>query len=160
MNLEQLLNDTTPPMSLKFFPAPDKPTLSTTTQKDLNDKYFGPEGVFEQYLRERANTFWFKDFISQTIALFLGCIGYKTDAQKRKEYLDTLKDSFNKWQEDLDGLTENFLDSIKKGQQLFQPRARQGLAGHDKSLHAKLASLENEVNQLQALNHQTNTATV
>ena len=96
--------------------------------------------IFDDYLEERANTFRFKDLVSQFISLIFGCSGYKTEAQKRQEYITELQTSVTTYQTH----PETYADLeavINRGLQAFPPRASEG-PEYQKSLRAKLTALQ------------------
>jgi hypothetical protein len=114
----------------------------------INAKYWGNSsqiGIFSDYLKERAQTFWFKDFLREFAALALGCFGYKTDSQERKEYIDELKTKFNQYQKNDDTNDDELIKFIDKGQKKFAPRCKPGQEGYNNSLHGKLELLRKDL---------------
>ncbi|KTD67616.1 hypothetical protein Lsan_0275 [Legionella santicrucis] len=121
-----------------------------SARSSLGAKYFGTKSIFDNYLQERANTFWFKDFLSSIAAFALGCIGYKTEAQLRQNYLDELQTSVQVYQESsCENDTKKLLQKINYGLSRFSPRNKAGEEGYDKSLHAKLSGFKKEVKFVQ-----------
>ncbi|VEB34939.1 Uncharacterised protein [Legionella sainthelensi] len=120
------------------------------THKSLSTKYFGKQSIFENYLQERANTFWFKDFLSSMASFALGCIGYKTEAQLRQNYLDELQISLQVYQENsCEKNTKKLFQKINYGLTQFSPRSKVGKEGYDSSLHAKLSEFKKELRYIQ-----------
>ncbi len=116
----------------------------------LGAKYFGAKSIFDNYLQERANTFWFRDFISSIASFALGCIGYKTEAQLRQDYLNELQTTLQVYQENsCESSTKNLFQKINYGLSQFSPRHKAGEEGYDKSLHAKLSEFKKEVRFVQ-----------
>lgn len=107
-------------------------------------------GTFHKYLQERESTYWFKDLFSQFAALTLGCFGYKTEASIRRSYIQELEGQFKRYQNKPD--EENYKalnDTIEQGLKKFSPRTEEGKKGYDKSLHAKLSALKNDLTPIQ-----------
>ncbi|KTD38668.1 hypothetical protein Lnau_0478 [Legionella nautarum] len=113
----------------------------------FND-YLKPKGIFIEYLNQRAETYWFKDFISQTAAFFFGCFGYKTDAQIREDFVDELENKLNRYQAlPNKERFQELMGTIAEGKKL-SPRANEGTEKYEDSLLAKLTSLEKTLNTL------------
>ncbi|QEY51168.1 hypothetical protein [Legionella longbeachae] len=117
---------------------------------NLEEKYFGVNSIFENYLQERAHTFWFKDFLSSLASFALGCIGYKSDAQLRQGYLDELHTSLQLYQENSsEKNTRKLFQKINYGLTQFSPRNKIDEEGYDKSLNSKLSRFRKELRYVQ-----------
>ncbi len=103
------------------------------------------EGIFGEYLNERASTFWFQDLCSQFASLMLGCFGYKTEAKARKDYITKLQNYVVDYQ---DGIKtyDDLQAFIDDGLLDFSPRATEKSSCNPdynkKSLHAKLSEFK------------------
>lgn len=116
----------------------------------LGTKYFGKKSIFENYLQERADTFWFKDFLSSIASFALGCIGYKTEAQLRQNYLDELQTSLQVYEgNSCENNTKKLFQKINYGLTQFSPRSKVGEEGYDSSLHAKLSGFKKDLRYVQ-----------
>ncbi len=148
--------------SLQFFgPVPDgveqeevEQTQLAISINDLGAHYFGTTlklGVFAEYLQERAQQFWWKDFFRAIAAFTFGCLGYKTDEQEREEYLDGLQQVFDEYKQDSSQTnSELLLTEIEKGQKQFSPRAKAGEEGYENSLHYKLELFKTDLTPIYA----------
>ncbi|VEG91529.1 hypothetical protein [Legionella spiritensis] len=121
------------------------------------------ENSFNDYLQKRAATFWLKDFFSHLLAMGLGCLGYKTDAQERAEYIDELNDAFTDYREAPDGIkalehvrgeTTNkkyLLNLIDYGLSHFSSRTEPGEEGYEASLASKLTAFKTDMEEADKL---------
>ncbi|WED43631.1 hypothetical protein [Legionella cardiaca] len=123
----------------------------------LEEKYFGKKttdnkftGHFGDYLNAREKEFWFRDMASSFVALFFGCVGYKTEAQLRTDYLSELKVAFQNYKEDPDNY-EALCTKIKDGEK-FKPRTKEDGAEYDKTLQSHLATFKTEVETIHKQN--------
>ncbi|MCX7117314.1 MAG: hypothetical protein NTW94_05325 [Legionellales bacterium] len=116
---------------------------------DLNQSLIG--GVFGNYLRERAMTFWFRDLCSQWAALVFSYVGYRPEALARTEYLQKLRNTFVHYQKH--ALMYSDLEQvIEEGLVSFNPRQRTGVA-YTKSLHATLIGFREELKMTHLQHH-------
>ncbi|WP_131795617.1 hypothetical protein [Fluoribacter gormanii] len=133
----------------------EKATTSTEqfeqARAELKTRYFGKESIFDNYLKERKSTFAFRDFFSSAAALVLGCFGYKTESQKREEYLEELQAALQAYQkapidnvEEVNSTHSQLLEKINIGLKDFSPRSKEG-EDHRKSLNAKLTAFRTDV---------------
>ncbi|KTC91501.1 hypothetical protein [Fluoribacter dumoffii] len=108
-------------------------------------KYFGKGAIYDNYLEERRETYWFKDLISSAAALVLGCFGYKTEAQEREEYLQELKADYQQYKNNPNEENLKRLQGkIQEGLDKFSPRSSKNGA-EAKSLKAKLQQMQADV---------------
>lgn len=127
---------------------------------DFRKDYLGQANdkrdIFSTYLEERALTHWLKDYFRSAIALFLGCINYKTDAQLREEYINnTLKPAIRAFV-DADATNqkekhEALISVIENGKKTFVPRVKDGNKGWSNSLAAKLTGLAEKLEDISVL---------
>ncbi|KTD00476.1 hypothetical protein [Fluoribacter gormanii] len=133
----------------------EKATKSTEqfgqARAELKTRYFGEESIFDNYLKERKSTFAFRDFFSSAAALVLGCFGYKTESQKREEYLEELQAALQAYQkapindvEEVNSTHSQLREKIDIGLKNFSPRSKEG-EDHGKSLNAKLTAFRTDV---------------
>ncbi|PJE11373.1 hypothetical protein, partial [Legionella sp.] len=142
-------------------PIVSTPAFSQRIQNKI-DSYFSkaPEspGIFVAYLAKRAETYWFKDFISRNASIALSCFcRYKTDAQEREEFVTQLESDLNAYQENPN--EESFLKlekTIDEGKKKFTPRASEGAEKYQDSLLAKLTSFEDKLKTLEEARKQYN----
>jgi len=117
----------------------------------LNSTFFGEGynlGVFEEYLQERALTFFVRDLLSSVAALVLGCFGYKTEASIRAEFISDLETEMDHYREDDPDCYKDIQELINTGLTNFAPRANKGQADYEKSLHAKLSQFQQDLQLL------------
>lgn len=126
---------------------------------DLHGLYFGNEnlngGSFGNYLQARAKAYWFRDLVSSFAAMAIGCFGYKTEAEERKEYIVELQQAFKNYNE----TPKNFDTLIKKineGEK-FKPRGKEGSDVYDQSLSYHLEKFKVEVTKVNEQNVEEST---
>lgn len=115
--------------------------------RDIGEKYFGRRaeknvkeslGVFGDYLKERAKTFWVNDLFEVSLILFYKCLGISSDANQRQRYINDLKAVFKK------GDQAEVESKIQQGLDLFKPRSGTKENPDNKSLCAKLIAFRDE----------------
>jgi hypothetical protein len=129
------------------------PSLSNVyfgTETERADAEFGMGGLFGDYLKERAQTFWLNDLLSSIAAFALGCLGYKTGAQLRQEYLtNELQPALTSYQNGPNAESyEELMNIIKDGKIQFPARTARNAADQNKSLRFKLTQLETDVERI------------
>lgn len=126
----------------------------------LRQAYFvgkeAKQGVFSAYLSERAISFWLKDCFRSFAALGLGCLGYKTDAQLRQEFIfNQLKPAFEALVSAQTANKEELFEALHRvldqGIKDFSPRAKAGTKGYEQSLRCKLESFKSALEVLKPL---------
>lgn len=133
--LQALVDKPQAPLPTPLLDEEHCPTLSIrffgTTQEEIG-------GVFGEYIKERANTYWFRDLFSQFTALIFGCCAYQTEAAARVEFITNLKGMVKNYPSDQVTYSdlETFIDG---GLKTFSPRAKSG-NDYQKSLHYKLST--------------------
>ena len=114
-----------------------------------------PNGIFDNYLKERAKTFWVGDMFCKFAALTFGCMGYKSPVEERQRFINwRLKPAMLKYQSSKDKNTQAYRDLMKlinEGQKKFKSRAKKGHSGYSQSLFAKLELLKREVVRIEAV---------
>lgn len=126
---------------------------ASQSMDELLIEYFGEQypidGVFGDYLEERKEIFWFKDLLSEMVALTLQCFGYKTDSQSREDYLNLLHKKLIAFKDNKDCGTDvqDISQCIHQGLIQFKPRAIEGNRQYENSLHSKLKQLQSSLNQ-------------
>lgn len=114
-----------------------------TTIKTLFFDDNGSKGLFNIYLEKRAEHFWFKDFCSTIASAVLGCAGYKSEMQLRKDYLNILEDIVTDYATSPSTFTAHQLESkLQEGLKQFSPRDKEGTKGYQQSLHFQLSALK------------------
>jgi hypothetical protein len=107
----------------------------------LRSRFFDAgSSIFKSYLQERAVSYVWRDTFSRFLALVLGVFGYKTEAQRRADYLAKLEVKWIKLEQNPDDDTSDLNACIAKGLHDFSPRKEQ-----EKSLHAKLSLFQHAV---------------
>lgn len=105
----------------------------------LQQKYFNEtNGIFTQYLANRAKTYAWRDYWSTKTAFFLGFFGYETEQAKRRRFVTELKKAYESNDSD------NLSAMITYGKQEFSPRALPGNKGFKQSLRYFLEQFEQE----------------
>lgn len=126
----------------------------------LSVRYFGAGsdkleskvlGIFDSYLKQRAESFWFYDLFRAAATFAFQCIGYKSDTQLRQEFInENLTKAFNKYQtaspEAKEDAFDDLIEIIEQGQTDFRPRAKNGEVGYKFSLCYKLELLTKDLN--------------
>lgn len=124
---------------------------------NLHNEYFGNfhtdqnlGGIFGHYLEERAQKYWFSDYLSSAVAFLFGVFGYETAATQRKNYLTNLEEDFNTYQTTptKDNLF-NLVRTINFGNARFSPRCKEDEAEYEQSLRAKLNGLKTKIVEVQ-----------
>lgn len=118
------------------------------THKILHQTYFGKYfieagGIFGNYLKERANTFWKSDLFESFVSLMTG-MNYRSNATKRTEYISELQWLSCAHYKDPDNVdTKNrLLKKIRDGILEFKPRN----PSEPDSLRSKLQAFETALN--------------
>ncbi len=129
-----------------FLPPP--PTTNIQTLDRVKTEFFGNEpmkisGVFGDYLKERAKTFWLSDLILQFGSLLFGLFNYKTESQQRNEYILNLQANLISYQSNNINY-ESLSDSITKGILNFHPRSLLR-PEYQKSLQCKLFEFKHQL---------------
>ncbi|MFA6303078.1 MAG: hypothetical protein WC627_08110 [Legionella sp.] len=109
-------------------------------------------GIFQNYLKQRAESFWFYDLFRTAATFALQCFGYKLDNQLRQEFInEALTKAFNKYQtaspEAKEDAFDDLIEIIEQGQTDFLPRAKLGEVGYKFSLRYKLELLTKDLNE-------------
>ncbi len=118
-------------------------------------EYFGDvdgiSGQFGQYLKERQNTFWIKDFFRDLAALLLGVFSYKSDKVVREEYLNKLQSTFKSCidSEEIKPNLETLNDLIDLGKVSYKPRNQEEEVGgtYNRSLQKHLIGFKKDLTQ-------------
>ena len=115
-----------------------------SSSSSISSTFFGEQndslsGIFGDYLVERHATYFWHDFFGNIAAFLLCCLCYKTDAEKRREYISELQGAVNDFEKDPNTLG-SLNKCIKDG---FNFKAREN--GSDTSLQSKLKRLQEQV---------------
>lgn len=106
-------------------------------------------GKFSNYLEKRAKTFWLRDLFESVAAFSLGCFGYKTNLQKRTDYIDELKSSLEACKNDATRLETELQPLIEKGLKEFSPRVKNDQAKeYQHTLKATLEAFQSSITTL------------
>ena len=145
----------------RFFPGPslvipvpeEKDTAAQGNHGNLeftriHALYFGDSednaGIFRDYLKDRARSYWFKDFCSSVLAFLLHCCGYQTDANCRKKYIDRLETTSKCYLENPELSNKQQLNAlIEDGIENLHPRLE-----YKNSLRSRLEIYKSKVNGL------------
>jgi len=124
-----------------FMPPPSSQTINIQTLDTIKTTFFGSDpinicGIFGDYLKERAETYWIRDLIEQLGYLLFGLFNYKTEYLLRLEYILKLKEEMRSYQTNIINF-DALNDSITKGILIFRPRSLL-TPEYQKSLHCKL----------------------
>lgn len=112
----------------------------------IHEQYFGDStskgGILTDYLLERASSYWFRDFCSSFVAFFLHNLGYKSEAEARREYIfDSLEPASKAYQVNPNSTTlANLNKVISDGIRTYHPRAK-----YEDSLRFRLENFQQEV---------------
>lgn len=145
-----LLKKTEEPIALACNSMSDDGSIVESPSKILGElkKFISPTGLLNSYLKQRHQTFFWRDFFSNYVSLFLGtCFGYKTEQQKRENYV---KDELIPLIEE--SVQSNNFDELKKcisrGISSFSPRAQASAPESIFSFYCYQDSLQSLLNKL------------
>jgi len=130
------------------FMPPPKISTNIQTLETLKTTFFGNDpinirGIFGDYLKERAETYWLGDLIEQFGCLLFGLFNYKTESLLRFEYILKLKEDLRSYQSNNNNY-EALNDSITNGILIFHPRSLLR-PEYQKSLHCKLFEFKHKL---------------
>ncbi|MGQ3887918.1 hypothetical protein ACQUW5_02655 [Legionella sp. CNM-1927-20] len=127
---------------LSFFTVPkisELPHFTHQVREEAANKYFGSDkdlGIFNTYLTQRHQSFWFKDFMGTMAACFLG-VRFKSEQEKRKDYINRLKTTYQEYKNDVTRY-DYLIKLIDGGLKQFKPRVKESEAGYEKTLQSYL----------------------
>lgn len=116
-------------------------------------------GIFGDYLKERAKTFFLRDFCSKVMAFFLGVFGYETEAEKRQIYISSLKTAVDNYQASPEA-AESLSQLVEKGLSSFKPRAADTTDEPENtfSLRHQLKAFKDALTETKTLDHREEAA--
>ena len=116
--------------------------------------FFGQEntskvGLFGTYLKERKDTYFWKDLFDSFAALVFGCFNYKSEQSEREHFIGTLKASLKSYADNPNHQSLEDLQTIIQSGQRFKPRSKETQKGHEKTLSFTLNLLNKDLIALQ-----------
>lgn len=123
--------------------------LAPITREFFGEDHQQNTGRFHRYLEERKNTYFWKDFFAKFASLFLGCIGYKTEREKREELVRDIKSALIAYEanpntEKLDSIKAKIAQGIQFNKRVPNDHEHfsKTLASHLKAFQHDLAAIE------------------
>jgi hypothetical protein len=109
-------------------------------QKTLVNKVNHAKTMLDDYLQQRNQTYWLRDYFSNMAALTLGCFGYRSEFSQRNQYIDELKSNLDNYVKNKVSY-EQVIKIINDGISKFKPRSAQS----NHSLQYQLLSLKQQI---------------
>lgn len=126
-------------------------------EQQLNVKINGLQQVidsylknFKNYLTKRAITYQVRDFFSGIVAFFFGWLGYKTEKQRRTDFIcKDLEPKLIAYKTETTNEKANELSAeLKNGISFFKPRAKKGCSDYEESLQYLMIEANKELERL------------